>query len=72
MTKIIPVPSGLLATKAARRLAPRSYGHRGMAAMAVFIALIAVILAPASTVRAQQSPLHLNPAIEKLAHGILP
>jgi 4-hydroxy-2-oxoheptanedioate aldolase len=40
-----------------------------MAAMAVLVAIIAMLLAPASTVRAQQAPAHLNPAVEKLAHG---
>ncbi len=69
MTKIIPVPSSQLATKAWRRLAPRSLGERRMAALGVVVALLAALLAPASTVRGQQAPPHLNPAVEKLAHG---
>src|SRR5260370_38005932 len=69
MTNIIPVPSSLLATKAPRRLAPRSLGDRRMAALAVVVALLAALLAPASTVRGQQAPPHLNPSVEKLAHG---
>jgi 4-hydroxy-2-oxoheptanedioate aldolase len=40
-----------------------------MAALAVVVALLAALLAPASTVRGQQAPPHLNPAVEKLAHG---
>jgi len=39
-----------------------------MAAVIVFVALLVLLVAPGS-VPAQQAPLHLNPAVEKLAHG---
>jgi 4-hydroxy-2-oxoheptanedioate aldolase len=35
----------------------------------ILVAYIVVLVAPARIVLAQQVPLHLNPAIEKLAHG---
>jgi 4-hydroxy-2-oxoheptanedioate aldolase len=35
----------------------------------ILVAYIVVLVAPARIVSAQQVPLHLNPAIEKLAHG---
>jgi 4-hydroxy-2-oxoheptanedioate aldolase len=35
----------------------------------ILVAFIVVLLTPAGIVSAQQAPLHLNPAVEKLAHG---
>ena len=52
-----------------RQRAPRSVGHRQMAAVIIWVAFIVVLVSPASIVSAQQAALHLNPAIEKLAHG---
>src|SRR5437879_2173586 len=65
MTKVNLVLSCLLSL---RRLAARSLGQRVMAAVIVFVALLVLLVAPGS-VPAQQAPLHLNPAVEKLAHG---
>jgi 4-hydroxy-2-oxoheptanedioate aldolase len=50
-------------------LALRSLGHRAMAALVVCLAFLVAAVTPARIVRAQQPPLHLNPAIEKLTHG---
>jgi 4-hydroxy-2-oxoheptanedioate aldolase len=69
MTKFILVLSCLLATNPLRPFAPRSFGHRVMTAVMVFVGFIVVLVTPARIVSAQQAPLHLNPAIEKLAHG---
>jgi 4-hydroxy-2-oxoheptanedioate aldolase len=52
-----------------RRIAPRSMVHRQMAAMIVVVAFISALFTPAGVTSAQEVPLHLNPAIEKLAHG---
>ena len=69
MTKILLIPSGVLATKPLRRLAPRSFGRVQMARVIVATAFIAALVALAGIAPAQQAPLHLNPAIEKLAQG---
>src|SRR6202049_208014 len=69
MTKVILVPSYNLRTTPLRHLASQSFRHRLMAAMIVVIALIAVLVMPVGNVSAQQAPLHLNPAVEKLARG---
>ncbi len=69
MIKIPPVLSSLLATNALRDGAPRPFGHRLMAASIAFVAYVAMLITPAKIASAQQAPLHLNPAIEKLAHG---
>ena len=69
MTKLILLLSCLLATNPLRPFALRSFGHRVMAAVMVFIGFIVVLITPARIASAQQAPLHLNPAIEKLAHG---
>jgi len=69
MTKVILVLSCSLATNRLRHRAPQSFGHRLIAAVIVFVAFIFVLVAPARIAWAQQAPLHLNPAVEKLAHG---
>ena len=69
MTRMTQIPSGVLATKPLRRLAPRSFGRVLMARVIVAAAFIAALAALAGIAPAQQAPLHLNPAIEKLAHG---
>src|SRR5690242_5360685 len=68
MTKVKLVPSCPPA-KPLRQLGRRSFGRRLMQAMMVFAALVIILLVPAGIVRAQQAPLHLNPSVEKLAHG---
>src|SRR5260370_42257235 len=67
MTKVNLVQSRLLLTNSWRHLA-QSLGHRVMAAVMVFVAFLVLLVAPGIT-PAQQAPLHLNPAVEKLAHG---
>src|SRR6202047_1595588 len=69
MTKVTVALSCLLTINPLRKRAPRSVGHRLMAAAIILVAFIVVIVTPAGIVSAQQAPLHLNPAIEKLAHG---
>jgi 4-hydroxy-2-oxoheptanedioate aldolase len=69
MTRMAQIPSGVLATKPLRPLAPRSFGRVLMARVIVAAAFIAALVALAGIAPAQQAPLHLNPAIEKLAHG---
>src|SRR5258708_6801471 len=69
MTKVILVPSHTLRTISLRHVASRSFSHRLMAAMVVVIAFIAVFVMPVGSAWAQQAPLHLNPAVEKLARG---
>jgi len=69
MTKIFPIPSRAVATNPLRRFAPRSIVHSLMAPVIVAAAVIAALVALAGIAPAQQAPLHLNPAIEKLAHG---
>src|SRR6202158_2505342 len=69
MTKVFLVPSYNLRTTPLRRLASRSFRHRLMTAMILVIAFIAVLVMPVGSALAQQAPLHLNPAVEKLARG---
>ena len=52
-----------------RRIATRSLVHRRRAATIVIGAFLALLFTPAGIASAQEAPLHLNPAIEKLAHG---
>ncbi|HXP81398.1 MAG TPA: aldolase/citrate lyase family protein [Verrucomicrobiae bacterium] len=69
MTKAILAPSYPLRTILSRRLASRPFRRRVMAPIIVVIALIAVLVFPVTGALAQQAPLHLNPAVEKLARG---
>ena len=69
MTKVIHVSSYCLRTMALQRLASRSSGHRQMTAMIFVVALLTALTFPADIALAQQAPLHLNPAVEKLARG---
>jgi 4-hydroxy-2-oxoheptanedioate aldolase len=69
MKKVILVPSCIFATNPFRHLLPRSFGHRLTAGVIGAVAFIAALIAPTSMVSGQQVPLHLNPAIDKLAHG---
>src|ERR1017187_8942055 len=66
MTKAILAPSYPLRTILSRRLASRSFRRRLLAAMIVTIAIFVI---PVGSALAQQAPLHLNPAVEKLARG---
>ena len=68
MTKVILL-SFVSAINPLRHLAPRSFGHRLIVAVIVAVAFILALLTPTRIAWAQQAPLHLNPAIEKLAHG---
>ena len=69
MTEINLVLSRVLATNAFRHLTPRSFSRSLMAAMIVFFAFMATLVLSAGIALAQDAPLHLNPAVEKLAHG---
>jgi len=69
MTRAVLVPSYNLRTTPLRRIASRSFRHRLMAAMVVVISFLALLVMPVGCALAQQSPLHLNPAVEKLARG---
>src|SRR5258708_13005843 len=69
MPKVILVPSYDWRTTPLRHLASQSFRHRLMLAMIGVIALIAVLVMPVGSASAQQAPLHLNPAVEKLARG---
>ena len=68
MTKVILL-SFVSAINPQRHLAPRSLGHRLIVALIVVVAFILALDTPTRIAWAQQAPLHLNPAIEKLAHG---
>ena len=69
MTKIILIPSWVFGTNPSRNLAPQSFSHRLIAAMIVVGAFLGPLIMPRGNALAQQAPLHLNPAVEKLAHG---
>jgi 4-hydroxy-2-oxoheptanedioate aldolase len=69
MTIVILSLSCVLLTNLWRGIAPRPFVHRQMAAMIVVVAFLAVLFTPAGMRSAQEAPLHLNPAVEKLAHG---
>jgi 4-hydroxy-2-oxoheptanedioate aldolase len=69
MTKVILAPSYVLRTTFLRRLAPRRFSHRRMAAMIVVMAFIAVLVILVRRASGQQAPLHFNPSVEKLARG---
>src|SRR6267143_815773 len=69
MTEDIPVLSCAVATNLLRRIATRSLVHRMKLAMIVVGAFLGALFTPAGIASAQEVPLHLNPAIEKLAHG---
>jgi 2-keto-3-deoxy-L-rhamnonate aldolase RhmA len=66
MTKAILSPSYPLRTADLRRLASRPFRGRLLAAL---IVVIAIFVIPVGSALAQQAPLHLNPAVEKLARG---
>src|SRR6266478_5306701 len=69
MTKVALVRSHILPTTPWQRLASRSFTHLLMAAMVVVFEFITVLVMPMGSASAQQAPLHLNPAVEKLARG---
>ena len=75
MTNVTLVLSCLFATnlkslhRAALRASARSFVRALTQAAAVFNAFIAAFLVSALVASAQQAPVHLNPAVEKLAHG---
>src|SRR5260221_11486930 len=69
MTKIFFIPSCVSGTNHSRRPDLRSIGHRLIAAMILVVAFFAAICMAVGNASAQQAPLHLNPAVEKLAHG---
>jgi 4-hydroxy-2-oxoheptanedioate aldolase len=52
-----------------RQLALRFLGHRLTSPVIVVVAVIAALAMPARVEMAEPAPLHLNPAVEKLAQG---
>jgi len=69
MRKVIVARSCPLRINPLSQRAPRSAGHRLVTAAIILVALVVVLVMPDRIVSAQQVPLHLNPAVEKLAHG---
>jgi len=69
MTKAIRVSSYPLRATLLRRLASQPLRRCLMPAMILVIAFIAALVLPVASAQAQQAPLHLNPAVEKLARG---
>ena len=69
MTKVILLPSRNLRTTAVRQFVSRSLVQLQMAMMIVASAFLATLAMPFESALAQQAPLHLNPAVEKLARG---
>ncbi|HEV2522362.1 MAG TPA: aldolase/citrate lyase family protein [Candidatus Acidoferrales bacterium] len=69
MTRFILVPSHNLQTASVLRHSSRSFCRRLLTAMMAVIGLVAVLVLPVGRASAQQAPLHLNPVVEKLAHG---
>jgi 4-hydroxy-2-oxoheptanedioate aldolase len=69
MTKVILVLSCVLAANRLRHLGPRSFVHHLKAAAIMVVAFLGALVTPAGIALAQEAPLHLNPAVEKLAHG---
>src|ERR1700684_2968724 len=66
MTNANLIPPNPLRTADLRRLASLSFRRRLLAAL---IVVIAIFVIPVGSALAQQAPLHLNPAVEKLARG---
>ena len=69
MRRVNPVPSPSLRTNDLRHRDSRSFSHPPLAAMSLVIGVIVILTIPVGSARAQQPPLHLNPAVEKLARG---
>jgi len=69
MTKVILLPSRNLRPTTLRRIVSRSLVQLQMAMMIVVSAFLATLVMPYDSALAQQAPLHLNPAVEKLARG---
>jgi hypothetical protein len=67
MTEIALIPWRVLGTTPLRHFTRRPFGRRLMAV--VVVAFLITLVTPAGIALAQEAPLHLNPAIEKLAHG---
>jgi len=69
MTTNITVTWRIMGINVARCFTSRSFSHLLIAAMIVVGAFLAPLVMPRGNASAQQAPLHLNPAVEKLAHG---
>ena len=69
MTKVIRVSLDRLRAISLRNFAGWSCSHRLKEAMIVFVGFVAAISIPLGSAQAQQNPIHLNPAVEKLARG---
>jgi 4-hydroxy-2-oxoheptanedioate aldolase len=69
MRRIIFFLSRALVKQSLRLPIPQSFGRNRITALLRAFAAVAAVIAAAAIVSAQQSPTHLNPAIEKLSHG---
>ena len=69
MTRAVLVPRNSLRTTNLPGIPSRSSSRRKMAVMIAAFVFIVLILLPVGSAWAQQPPLHLNPAVEKLARG---
>jgi 4-hydroxy-2-oxoheptanedioate aldolase len=69
MKKVILVLSRVLVTDPLRHRLPQSFSHHLMAAELGAVVFITALITPTGIASAQQASLHLNPAVEKLAHG---
>jgi len=69
MTKVIRVSLDHLRAIPLRNFASRPSSHRLKESFIVFAAFVAAILIAVGSAQAQQNPVHLNPAVEKLARG---
>jgi 4-hydroxy-2-oxoheptanedioate aldolase len=69
MAKATPVLSQALPANRGPHVTLRSFDRRQAAAAIEAVAVMAALFAPACLMLAQEAPLHLNPAIAKLAHG---
>jgi 4-hydroxy-2-oxoheptanedioate aldolase len=69
MNKIVPVSTYDFRTTHLRHFASRLLSQRLMPQLVAALIFFAVVVLAAGNALAQQAPLHLNPAVEKLAHG---
>ncbi len=69
MTRAALAPTNNLRPDPSLRITSLPFNHRRAAATIAAIAFMAALVIPVASPGAQQAPLHLNPAVEKLARG---